>query len=210
MKNIFLSISIIIISTCLYSQNPKQKIFNASEIYFYGYDFSHFKLAEAKRINDGAEVAGYIERWVEHMDANLPITSLTSKMGVTIVPRYDVTNIKNRIIVPENVVSTHEHFINQVTIETAIKEYELHEKSGIGMVIIIECFYKATKTASVYYLFFDIATREILDNYRFTTNKPGGTGLKSFWGENLEYNFKKYIHTYYLSEKKAFKKTLFD
>ncbi len=203
MRKLILGFLIIITSTYSYSQNPKKEIFTASKIYFYGYDFSHFKLAEAKRINDGAEVAGYIERWVEHMDANLPITSLTKKMGVTIVPRYDVTNIKNRIIVPENVVSTHEHFINQVTLETAIKEYELHEKSGIGLVIIIECFYKATKTASVYYLFFDIATREILDNYRFTTNKPGGTGLKSFWGENLEYNFKKYIHSYYLPEKKA-------
>lgn len=203
MKNILLSISIIFTTTCLYSQNPKQKIFNASDIYFYGYDFSHFKLAEAKRLNDGAKVAGYIASWVGYMDAKLPHTSLTGKMGVNIIPRYEATINANRTVVAENVVSIHEHFINQVTIETAIKEYELHEKSGIGMVVIIECFYKATETASVYYVFFDIATREILDNYRFTTHKPGGFGLTSFWGENLESNFKKYIRTYYLSKKKA-------
>jgi hypothetical protein len=203
MKNIFLSISIIIISTSLYSQNPKQKIFRAGEIYFYGYDFSHFKLAEAKRLNDGAQVAGFIFPWVGFMDANLPHTSLAGKMGVNIIPRYEATTNANRTVVAENVVCIQEHFINQDTIVKAIGGYELQEESGIGMVAIIECFYKATETASVYYVFFDIANREILDSYRFTTHKPGGFGLTSFWGENLESNFKKYIRTYYLPMKKA-------
>lgn len=203
MKKILISAILILFSTCLFSQNNKQRIFSTNEIYFYGYDFSHFKLAEAKRLNDGYQVKSFFVPWVGYMDANFPHSEISGKMGVSLIPRYDVTIKLNELVNTSNVVTIFEHLINQDIIVDAIKNYELQEQSGIGFVAIIECFYKATKTASVYYVFFDISTREILDSYRFTSTKTGGLGLTSFWGKNLEANFKKYINKYYLSKKRA-------
>lgn len=194
----------ILLSTNCYSQNSKSRIFTANEIQFYGFDFSHFKLAEAKRMHQGSQVRNYIFPWVGWMDKNYPHTEMSKKMGISLIPNFDVTNRINTDIDSKNIVSLHEHKIPSDSITKIINTYDLSETSGIGFVIIIECFYKATETASAHYVHFDIATREIIDSYRFTSNKPGGFGLTSFWGYNLYVNTKKYIKKYYLVEKKKY------
>lgn len=194
----------ILLSTSCFSQNSISRIFNANEIIFYGYDYSNFKLAEAKRMHQGTQVRNYIFPWIGYMDTKYHHSKMSSKMGINLIPNFDLTNRINTNIDPKDIVSLHEHKITSDSISKIIKTYELSETSGIGFVIIVECFYKATETASAHYVYFDIATREIINSYRFASNKPGGFGLTSFWGSNLYVNLKKYIKKYFIVEKKKF------
>jgi len=203
MKRLY-PILFVLLSFSCYSQNSKSRIFNSNEIQFYGYDFSHFKLAEAKRVNNGYQIKGFIFPWIGWMDENYPYTKMSENMGVKIIQNYEPTSDLNLNVDSKNVVSIQEHKIPYDTIVSIINNYKLSEKTGIGFVAIIECFYKATETASVHYVFFDIKTREILDSHRFISNKAGGFGLTSFWGYNLYVNMKKYIKKYYLVEKKKY------
>ncbi|HAF29548.1 MAG TPA: hypothetical protein DCG75_10915 [Bacteroidales bacterium] len=197
-------ILIVLLAVSCYSQNSKLRIFNSNEIQFYGFDFSHFKLAEAKRIHNGNQVRDYIFPWIGYIDTKYPYSEMSKKMGMNVIPNFEMTNSINLNVDSKDIVSIQEHKISYDTIEKVINNYELIENTGIGFVAIVECFYKATETASVHYIFFDIATREIIDNYRFTSKKAGSFGLTSFWGYNLYINLKKYIKTYYLVEKKKY------
>jgi len=198
------AILLILLTISCYSQNSKSRIFKTNEIQFYGFDFSHFKLAEAKRLSQGDKVKDYIFPWIGFMIENYPASRMSEKMGINVIPNLETTNNINLNVDPNNIVSIQDNIIPNDTIVNIITNYQLNEKTGIGLVAIVECFSKATEIASVYYVFFDITTREIIDNYRYTTDKPGGFGLTSFWGYNLYVNMKKYIKKYYLVEKKKY------
>lgn len=203
MKKIAIILFVFLTVSC-YSQNSKSRVFNTNEIQFYGFDFSHFKLAEAKRLYKGNQVRNYIFPWIGYMDIKYPYTEMSKKMGTNIIPSYEMTSDLNLNIDSKNIVSIQEHNISNDTIVKIISNYKLDGQAGVGLVAIVECFHKATETASVYYVFFDITTKEILDCHRYTSNKAGGFGLTSFWGYNLYVNMKKYIKKYYLVEKKKY------
>jgi hypothetical protein len=203
MKRLTVILFVLLTISC-YSQKSKSRIFNSNEIQFYGFDFSHFKLAEAKRLHKGNQVRDYIFPWIGYLDTKYHYSEMSKKMGTNVIPNYEMTNNINVNVDPKNIVSIQEHKISYDTIVKVINNYELSEQAGIGLVAIVECFYKATETASVHYIFFDIATKEILDSHRYSTNKAGGYGLTSFWGNNLYVNMKKYIKKYYLIEKNKY------
>jgi hypothetical protein len=203
MKKITIILFVLFTVSC-YSQDSKSRVFNLNEIQFYGFDFSHFKLAEAKRLHKGNQVRNYIFPWIGYMDAKYPYSAMSTKMGINVIPNYEMTNSINTNVDPNNIVSIQEYKISHDTIVRIINNYKLDEQTGVGLVAIVECFYKANETASVHYVFFDISTKEILDSYRYISKKAGGFGLTSFWGYNLYVNMKKYIKKYYLVEKKKY------
>ncbi len=205
MKKAFLLSILFAINLLVFSQVSEEKVFNAQRYFFYGFDFTHFKLAEAKRLNDGEKIKEYVFPWIELINQKISVNDIANKMNKFIVPSYEVINELNQAIDGRNIVSTHENKINDLSILSSINAYNLDEKEGVGFVIFVECFYKITESASAYYVFFDIASREILYKQRIVTNKPGGWGLTAFWGENLVKNFKVFLKAY-KTENKKFKK----
>lgn len=185
--------------------SSKKDISDAKEIIFYGYDFSHFKLADAKRlyaaaskdpagINEPAGIKKYISGWVGYLlnklgDGYFARKLKTSK--VTFDFDYTLQVIKN--LNEDELVSLVKTSIPADSIKSILSKYQIKQKEGIGFTIIVECFDKKTETSSAYFTFFDIATKNILMSDHFSTSHADGIGLTSHWGYGFTYTVESYI-----------------
>ena len=82
-------------------------------------------------------------------------------------------------------------------IETQVKNYQLKEQSGIGIVILVENFNKVSRSFIANVIFFDINNKEILWLTKIN-GLPGGNGMTAYWGEALFEIFYFFINEDYL------------
>ncbi len=200
MKNNFV-IALLLFGSSLFSQKIYQNqtdVFFVKEITFYGYDYSHFKLVEGKRMNEN--IIGYASSWIEYMNDEMDEKKLTRKFNKNKVNfEFDYTinllyNLDNK-----KMVSPIKYSIPPDSIQGIINNYKLNEKEGVGFVVIVECFEKKKESASAYFTFFDIATKKILMSDRINNKKGTGHvyGMKNFWGVRINKTFEKYISKIY-------------
>ena len=65
-------------------------------------------------------------------------------------------------------------------IADAVKSYKLKEKSGLGLVFIVDRLVKPSASGAVYVVFFDIATREVISADR-RLGAASGSGFRNYW-----------------------------
>lgn len=183
----------------------QKDVFEATEITFYGYDFSHFKLAETKRMLDEnikTLVPGVIGFLNEHTTEN-DLQKRFKKERVKFSFDHMQTVVKN--IKNEDIVSMVKHNIHADSIQSIINSYNINEKEGIGFVVIVECFEKITKRSTAYFVFFDIASKKIIMSDYFGGKEADGYGLINYWGVGMNATFGKYIADVYRKRAKQFK-----
>jgi len=170
-------------------------IYNAKDIVFYGYDFSHFKLYEAKRF--GEKIKKYIPEWIGF------VTGMTSELVLQnrlvkekVIFNYDYTIKLIDTINENNLISLMNYSISPDSIQSYINKYKINENEGIGLVVIVECFNKSEEKSTAYFTFFDISTKKIIISDYFGANKDDGYGLKEHWGMGLNNTFYKYCYQY--------------
>ena len=85
MKKILITTIITCIATLVFAQeNYDKRIFEESEMVFYGYDFSHFKMADIKKFNKSKEDKSKImDGWAMWMDKYIDQEFLEKKMNKT-------------------------------------------------------------------------------------------------------------------------------
>lgn len=195
MKNLAL-IGLLIYTVTCFGQDTylsERKVYDAKEITFYGYDFSHFKLADANYLTDGGGVKKYIGSWIafytEHSNKK-DLQSRFHKENFVFEFGYTTKIIQN--LVEDNLVSITKNTLPPDSIQNIINKYEINENEGIGFVVIIECFNKSNKTASAYFTFFDIATKKILMSDLYGVDKADGYGMSNYWGVGLNSTFAHY------------------
>ena len=159
-------------------------ILDVKELTFYGYDFSDWRLAETKRIDE--DVRTYIYSWIDMMKDRMTSEKLANwyvkdKVVLNFVPTVELA----KKIVPETLVTVKKHYIRYDSLQSFINTYDLKEAEGIGLVMIVECFDKNTNRTSGYFTFFDIATKKILLADYIDQKEADGYGLKNFWGISL-------------------------
>jgi hypothetical protein len=59
----------------------------------------------------------------------------------------------------------------------------------MGLMIVVESFDKLNSQGSMYFTFFDLASREIILSEKMT-GKPGGFGIRNFWAGAIYDNLK--------------------
>ncbi|MBK8610474.1 MAG: hypothetical protein IPL84_11195 [Chitinophagaceae bacterium] len=206
-------ISILALSLCFHSSygqtiyTSKKDISAAKEITFYGYDFSHFTLADAKRlyVAQDRDPAGvnehpvksikvYVSAWVgyllDKMDDNYFARKLkTSKVTFD----FDHTLQVIRQLNDSNLVSFLKTTIHRDSIQTIVSNYQVKQKEGIGFAIIVECFNKDKEASSAYFTFFDIATKKVIMADYFSTSHADGIGLTKHWGYGFHYTVDSYM-----------------
>ena len=139
----------------------EKDVFEQKKITFYGYDFSNFQLADAKRM--GQDLKKYLFTLTGFYIEHLSETKLAKWLDKqTVIYNFNPTMIVNKKINNDDIASPIKHTINKDSLQLFINKYALTEKEGIGYVIIYECFDSYTKRVSAYSAFFDIATRKIL------------------------------------------------
>jgi hypothetical protein len=168
-----------------------------------GYDFGDLKLTETKRLNDdmSQQVFSWIGFCQEHItDEKLAAWFKKDKVTSNLAP----TVARAKKLNGTELVTFVKHTIPQDSLQRIVEGYDIKEKTGIGFVIIMECFYKPQKTASAYFTFFDIATKKILLADHFSGKEADGYGLTNYWGVSIIGITKNYS-TLFKDKVKAFK-----
>lgn len=183
----------------------KKDISAAKEIIFYGYDFSHFTLADAKRsyadqLNDAAglkEEPGlkkYVVGWIRYLMNKLGDGYFARKLKTSKVTfDFDYTLQLIKDLNENDLLSLTKTSIPPDSIKAIVWRYQVKQKEGIGFTIIVECFHKEREASSAYFTFFDIATKNILMSDHFSTSHADGIGLNSHWGYGFTYTVESYI-----------------
>jgi len=79
------------------------------------------------------------------------------------------------------------------SVNNCIKRLKISKGSGIGFVIIYECFDKDEQTISAFYTFFDIGTRQILRSDYFISHDGNSYHRVTDWGDAAIIAMKKYV-----------------
>ena len=212
MKKKYYSLSILLLLfNPAYSQKKTyEDIFKERSIYVFGYDFSRFKFVEPKRSDQGKEIKENIYGWVGWMNEHY--TTKTFKGWFrkdTAIFSFNAINKINQEINPASIVaqefeSRQRYVLPKESLQEMVNKYELTEKEGLGFVCIIESFYKPKNEVSAYFVFFDIATKQILDATRFVNRDADGYGLVRYWGTGLGITFKEYFSNVYKKNNKKY------
>lgn len=206
----FLLATIVLFCYTVNGQNvytSKKDISAAKEIIFYGYDFSHFKLADAKRLladqqrdpagvkeHNGSGIKIYVSAWIGYLLDKMGEGYFARKLKTSkVIFDFDYTLQVVKQLNDSNLVSFKKSTIPKDSIQSIINHYQVKQKEGIGFTIIVECFNKEKEASSAYFTFFDIATKKILMLDYFSTSHADGIGLTRHWGYGFHYTVDSYI-----------------
>ncbi len=187
----------------LAQENTIQDIYETNKVYYYGYDFTHFKLVEPKRIEEGKAIKNVIYEWIGYWNEKLTERNYRNFLKKdTVVFTQDAVNSLNTKINAENIVAKEfdafkPHIILKDSLQSIVNQYQIKETNGIGFVSIMECFYRDKKETSVWFVFFDIKTKNILDAFEVKDYDADGYGLIKYWGVGYAYAINKYSAKYY-------------
>ncbi|MCR5568989.1 MAG: hypothetical protein K6G31_06915 [Paludibacteraceae bacterium] len=70
------------------------------------------------------------------------------------------------------------------TIQAVVRGLELKDSTGYGLMIFGDFLNKKDKVGIYQYVFFDIATREIVEKWE-AEGEPGGFGLRNYWAKSV-------------------------
>lgn len=175
-------------------------VYEADTIIWFGADFGLFKLSNPKKMGDDEKLKDYVYAWNEEFKfglSNVKIASLFEKKKV-INDRQFTDELAVEFNVRDWVIN--EKFTLSIEdVERRVLDYP-SENSGIGLVYIIENFYKSNVSElNGYFVFFDIESRDVLYMYKssgkpstvyYTSNggglshskrMPKNTGMIGFW-----------------------------
>ena len=195
----------------------KKDIADAKEIIFFGYDFSHFKLADPKRLSfsnykdpvgvkeePASNIKVYVSAWIGYLLNRMDENYFARKLKTSkVVFDFDYTFQIVKRLNDSNLVSLTRSTIPKDSIQSIVNTYQLKQKEGIGFTIIVECFDKSKERSTAYFTFFDIATKKVLMSDYFGTNHADGIGLTNHWGYGFHYTVNSYIDLEFKSNVKS-------
>ncbi len=101
-----------------------------------------------------------------------------SKSEVT--PDIEMVNERNSKIDPTILVVPDKYTITPDDVKKVIGSYDTKGKTGTGLVFVAENLHKVDQTGSYYVVFFDMASKEIVDSER-KVGKASGIGFRNYW-----------------------------
>jgi hypothetical protein len=182
-------------------------------VYFFGYDFTDFRLIEAKRIGKDEKIKLFVNEVIELMNSKRDEKVFAGYLKKdTVVFSQSVVNTLNSAIKKENIIGSDielvRHKIPKDSLQAMINRYDTKTLAGIGFVEIMECFYKPKKETSIWYVFFDIQSKKILDSYEgFNKDADSYHGLAEYWVVGVSTSMSFYFHDHYAKIRKAYKKS---
>lgn len=201
-----------IITTSSFSQNyTSDDICKTNKVYFFGYDFTNFKLMDPKIVKDEnmKRVVFEIIDIMNYKRDAINYSKLLKKDSVIFVQKIvnDLNAKTNQQDLIGSEIDFRPYSIPKDSLQNMVNRYDTKGMTGIGLVQIIECFYKRKKETTIWFVFFDIASKKILDSYE-TTNQYADSyhGLAAYWAVGVNYGLKAYLPEHYLKMRKACKK----
>lgn len=164
-----------------------ENVFVDKEIVWFGLDFSQSKMIGHDGFSNPDQIVDKLFRsWnnlVLREQNKYDIKKHFRKRKVD----YDLSIVTERSedVDPDDLVldSWETHELPEDKVQQIISEYDT-DKSGIGLVFIIESFNKTEETGTMYVTFFDIASKEILFKEKMS-GETGGFGLRNHWARTF-------------------------
>jgi hypothetical protein len=186
--------------TATHSQERKQGIeyrynvdavLSSRDIVFYGWDFSRFKIFDASKMGDAEEILKtYIPTWIGMLNEEYTTAKLAANFKKNVTPNLASVQSLFKNLNPDEIVTFLNYDFPIDTVKKVVKSYNLPERSGTGLVIILEAYNKSERYVTGYVTFFDIQSREIL----WSTKMKGLPGSK--WGFT-KYLFEGFVELYH-------------
>jgi hypothetical protein len=179
--------TLLAIQTGLFSQD-KAKAKSIDNVVWLGIDFTMAKFSFVPE--DPAIIVNQYLKAINMLIPSQPekfnIKNFFNKNDVTV--NLDLVNELNSKLDPSHLVISSDYKIDPSEIKKVITKYG-KGKSGTGLIFIAENLNKATQTGSYYVVFFNLATREIIDSEHLVGN-AGGFGFRNYWAATV-YNIMK-------------------
>ncbi len=187
MKKLIIFAFIIVSSLSVNGQSSKA--FDATEIVWYGLDFTkahfvgQFDQGMGAAPASGADIKN---KWVGQWNAliakepqNFDFKKAFKKDNVYI----DIASMNelNSKMDADKIMVFNPGKIDPNEIEGMVKKYKAGDKKeGVGLAFIVENFDKGTETATVYVTFFDIASQKVLLTHPMI-GRTMGVGMRNYW-----------------------------
>ncbi|MDD5570082.1 MAG: hypothetical protein PHD97_02895 [Bacteroidales bacterium] len=174
--------AIILFANQSYGQN-NCAAFKANEATWYGIDFTRAKMV-GPDFNDPQAIRDqFFKSWNDlilkefkkfdlrkffrkgNVPFNIePVISRNSKVNISKLTTYN----------------SGDAVIKETELKDIIKEYDIKNKEGVGMLLVVESFNNIDKTGYFHIVFFDLATKSVLFTQKIS-GKAAGVGFRNFW-----------------------------
>lgn len=207
MKRLLGLFILLFISTNIFSQENKKvfsfgddlnKAKSQSEIIFFGYDMSSLKCTVKERdLSDFAlctRIPGEIVNWLQ---GQYGIKKIRKGIGVKTLT-FENAAVQLRIKdLQQNCLTTEVYSITEKQLKDIVKSYNVPDKytGKIGFDCVVENLNRirgGKGYASVYFVFFDCSSKDILYACHSWGNDAGGNNMRTFWGEAIMKAYKKF------------------
>ncbi len=185
MKKLIIISLIALLSTNLFSQGIS-KVKEATEIAWYGLDFTQAKLIGGSE--DFADVEAIVNRHFESW--NVIIITETKKydiaksLGKSVPSRISHAVEINKKVATEGLVTYDQNKLLKADLEKIVAQYQ-EGKDGLGMVFAVENLDKINSIVRVQIVFFDIRTGKVeYSNYMEGKSKKGIT-FRNVWAGGI-------------------------
>jgi hypothetical protein len=171
---------------------------NTEPLFYYGVDFSHVRISDVSKISKNFEYRKHYPRaWIIYLEKEIirnKWVQRSLRKESFFYKQNEIISVSNNMVNDFIIAETYSFPLD--TVKYAIKQYNLNEKEGLGMVLIPENFNKQQEHARMWVVFFDIRNREIL----WTTEVTGNCkhiGYTAHWGSGIVDGLKKFIRKTY-------------
>ncbi len=153
-----------------------------TKAYVYGLDFSKAKLVGAVGFTNPAQVKDYyFNEWnnllVNEKDKyNIPKFFKKSE----VIYDLSVVEKRNKAVKMDGLVTESPYELEDKEVEKIISSYKTEQKSGLGIVFVVNSFDKLNEKATLHVVLFDLSNKKILAMDKMSQD-PSGFGIRNYW-----------------------------
>ena len=204
---IFLILFTLCIST--YSQKNKKgidivknttPIINASEIIYYGWDFSKLQITGGTWKGEPDEFKNQLNSIIGLLSARFKESTVAAYLKKDVKSNLDVIQKQYLQLNYDKALTFDEKSYTLEEIQSIVNNYILPEGTGVGLCVIAESMNKLERHAIGTVVFFDIKTREVLWANRMSGLPGSKWGFAKYWYEGYLECFYYFIDKYYKKE----------
>lgn len=174
-------IFIFLLSASFAWAQEKINIFETKTMTFYGLDFTHAKFIGTKKLPNPEDlVHKYYPQWYNMFMADESDVEIGGSYKKKEVFYDTMIYSRNAKIDTKTIITDQEYSLNRSDINEYLLSYAIPNKSGLGMVYLVEALNASEKHLSIWITFFDIKTGEVLLTEPIRA-KGNGRKFKYWW-----------------------------
>ena len=178
----FFAITLILFVCLSYGQSNKTSL-KTTEATWYGIDFTKAKMVGPGFNNPMAIRDQFFKSWNELIikeNKKYDLGKFFKKKTVifnidSVISRNSKVDINKLITYNPGVAE-----LKETDLKDIIKDYDIKNKEGLGLLLIVESFNNIDKTGYFYIVFFDLSTKSVLLTKKIS-GKAKGSGFRNFW-----------------------------